>query len=301
MISRLTRAAFVAVALPLVLWGAVQSDAEGRVLQYLRDHLETGEPLVLTDLYNHVFTEPEERKALDKLYNAFFRIPLFVAQYGEKFGTPPSMKVIAEQFDLQTPEAADVLVRVMEGDPRVPRFFTRDPKTGEIASVDPQKILSDPRFAKGTTHQLAGWEGRAAPHFKLSRLEGGAVDSSELRGKAALLYIWFTGCPPCMKETPELVALAHEFSRDLVIVGANADRLLGLDYDDAVRRRYAEENKISFLLVNWSQESDFAFGSVSIYPTLFLIDRNGVIVHHWIGFVSRDEIRAAIAKSGSAR
>jgi peroxiredoxin len=221
---------------------------------------------------------------------------LFVAQYREKFGAPPRLKIIAEQFDLQTPEAAGVLVRVMEADPRLPRFFTRDAATGEITAVDEAKILADPRFGKAVERQISGWEGRPAPAFKLARLEGGDVDSSALRGKVILLYVWFTGCPPCMKETPELVTLGRDFSaRRLAIVGANADRVLGLDYDDAVRRRYAGEHHVNFPLAHWTRESDAAFGNVTIYPTLFLIDPSGIILCHWIGFTRGAELRAAVA------
>src|ERR1700690_3030607 len=82
--------------------GMASSAAEARVLDYVRTHLQPGQPLMVTDLYNRVFTQPDERQALNKLYNAFFRIPLFVANYQEKFGAPPDLKVIAEQFDLRS-------------------------------------------------------------------------------------------------------------------------------------------------------------------------------------------------------
>ena len=59
------------------------------MLDYIRTHLQPGQPLMVTDLYNRVFTQPDERQALNKLYNAFFRIPLFVANYQEKFKSPP--------------------------------------------------------------------------------------------------------------------------------------------------------------------------------------------------------------------
>ncbi len=297
----ISRTALLTALLLNALSGFGQSQApnpETRVIEYIRDHLRPGEPLIITELYNKVFTQPEERKALDKLYSAFFRIPLFVAQYQEKFGEPPSLKVIAEQFDLQNPEAADVLVRVMESDPRVPHFFTRDPKTGEITRVNKQEILGDSRFAKAIERQLSGWEGKPAPQLELPGFEGSDVSTSGLKGKVVLLYVWFTGCPPCMEETPALVALGTEFSaRGLTIVGANADRILGLGYDDAVRRRYAKDQKIHFPLVHWTRESDAAFGNMTIFPTMFLIDRSGVIVHHWIGFVSREELRTSILKA----
>jgi peroxiredoxin len=275
-----------------------QTDAETHVLEYLRDHVRPGQPLVVTDLYNNVFTKPEERKALNKLYGAFFRIPLFLVRYQEKFGTPPDLKVISEQFDLPSTEAADVLVRVMESDPRVPNFLTRNPQTGEIISVDVARILNDARFGKAAEHQLGDWKGRPAPEFKLPGLAGGEIDSSTLRGRVVLLYTWFTGCPPCMKQAPELVALNNEFrDADFTVVGANADRLLGLSYDDSVRREYVEKLGITFPVVNWTRESDTAYGSISIFPTLFLIGRNGTITHHWVGYVRPDILRSAVSET----
>jgi len=271
------------------------SEAEGRVLAYIRTHLHPGQPLVVSELYSKVFTQPDERKALDKLYNAFFRIPLFLVQYQDKFGKPPSLETIDQQFDLREPGAADVLLRVMESDPRVPRFLTRDPQTGQITHIDVAMIRSDPRFGQAVSRQLSGWEGRPDPGFKLPGLEGADVDSAALAGKVVLLYVWFTGCPPCMKETPTLVALQQELAGSkFTVVGANSDRVLGLDYDDAVRRRYAQEEKINFPLGYWTKESDAAFGHISIFPTLFLIDQRNVIVQHWVGFTAKDDLQRAI-------
>lgn len=273
-----------------------RSEAEARVLEYIREHLVPGEPLVVTELYNKVFTQPDERKALNKLYNAFFRIPLFIAQHQEKFGKPPSLEVIAQQFDLGNHNAADTLLKVMESDPRVPRFLYRDPKTGEITSVDVDKIRRDPRFGQILDRQLGGWEGKPVPEFVLPGLDGVEIDSHSLHGKPLLLYVWFTGCPPCMRETPDLVALNREFP-GLAIIGANADRLLGLDYDDAVRRQYAREKKIQFPIVHWTREADTALGNVAIFPTLFLIDQKGAIIHHWVGYTEGEELRRAVGQA----
>jgi len=293
-------ACFLAIPLAGPMAGSEQTGetaAETRVLSYIRDHVQRGQPLLVTDLYNNVFTQPEERKALTKLYNAFFRIPFFVAQYEEKFGSAPTLRVIAQQFDLPNTEGADVLLRVMESDPRVPHFMTRDPRTHEITKVDVEEIRRDPKFGQELEHQLSGWDGKPAPDFRLATLDGSEVDSGTLRGKVVLLYVWFTGCPPCMKETPALAALNQEFAaRGLSIVGANADRLLGLSYDDEVRRRYIKEQGVNFPVVHWTKESDTAYGSVSIFPTTFLIDRKGVIIHHWVGFVPAEDLRSAISQ-----
>jgi peroxiredoxin len=286
-----------ALLLACTSWAGAQPQAEMRVLNYIKRNLHPGQPLRVTDLYSH-FTQPAERQALGKLYNAFFRIPLFVAQYQQRFGRPPTLQVISQQFDLHTPQAADVLLSVMASDPRVPRFIARDPSTHEITHVDVQMILSDPRFGRALGRQLAGWEGTRAPQFDLVRLDGGNLSSAQLQGETYLLYIWFTGCPPCMQETPQLVRLTHHFSSQaFTIVGANADGLLDLGYSASVRQQYARAMKIDFPLVSWSKESDEAYGNIAIFPTLFLVDRNGVILRHWVGFVSYAGLQQTVSKA----
>lgn len=276
--------------------GLASTAAEERVLDYVRTHLEPGQPLQVTDLYNRVFTQPDERQALNKLYNAFFRIPLFVANYQEKYKKPPSLAVIAQQFDLHSPTDAEVLLRVMESDPRVPPFLTRDPKTGEITHVDVERIKADPQFGQALERQIGGWEGNPAPDAALTRFGGNDLHVADFQGKVLLMEVWFTGCPPCVQEAPALTSLDHEFSsRGLVILGANADRVLGLDYDDSVRQRYLEDHHITYPIANWTTEADHAYGGISIFPTLFLIDRKGVVRGHWIGYVQPEALREAVS------
>ena len=169
------------------------------------------------------------------------------------------------------------------------------PRRGEITHVDVERIKADPKFGQALARQIGGWEGKPAPDVTLPRLGGGDLRIADFQGKVVLLEVWFTGCPPCMQEAPALVSLDRELSaRGLVIVGANADRTLGLDYDDSVRQRYIQEHHISYPIVNWTKESDQAYGGIAIFPTLFLIDRKGVVRDHWIGYVQLETLRKAI-------
>jgi peroxiredoxin len=275
-----------------------QAGPQAKILSYIRDHLKAGQPVRITELYNTVFTTPEDHAALAKLYKDFFRIPTFVVQYQQRFSAPPSLRTIAEQFALKSPEEADTLLRVMETDPRVPKFITRDPETGEINKVDVEMIRNDPRFAQGAAHELGGWEGQTAPNFDLIADDGNHVSSSGLVGKTALLYVWFTGCPPCMKEAPVLAQLQRELgAKGLEVIGANADDLLGLGISKEAHRSYAEKEGITFPIVSWTQESNQAYGGISIYPTLFLINRQGAITGHWVGFTTPATLREAIGKA----
>src|SRR5687767_16007694 len=107
------------------------SDAERRIVEYLRANVTPGKPVVVSEL-NKVFKTPEEQKVLNRLFNTFFKIPMFIVQYNAGTKKIPTLKEISEQFNFTVPGEADVILRVMEADPRVPKFMERNPKTGEI-------------------------------------------------------------------------------------------------------------------------------------------------------------------------
>lgn len=271
-----------------------QESVEGRILGHIRENLTSGQRLLVTDLYEKVFTKPEERQVLDKLYRAFFRIPLFLVDYEEKLDRYPTLEEIASQFALEGPRSAEVLLGVMQADPRVPDFIDRDPDSGEIINIDAEKVRADRRFASPLERRLAGWEGQAAT-LDLEKLGGGRVQLADFEGRPFLLYVWFTGCPPCMATTPDLVKLHAKFGeKGFTVVAANADRFLQLGYEDDVIHRYSREEKISFPVVHWNAEMDRNYGSIAIFPTMFLVDGDGTIVGHYVGYQEPDRLEADV-------
>src|SRR5437879_5477343 len=111
------------------------SNVETRVIDYLKANVTPGRQVVVSDLYNNVFKTPEERKVLDRLYSTFFKIPMFIVQYNTASKKIPTLKELSEQFNFTVPGEADVILRIMEADPRVPKFIERDPKTGQTTKV----------------------------------------------------------------------------------------------------------------------------------------------------------------------
>src|SRR6266850_1869253 len=116
------------------------ANAEQRIIDYLKTNVTPGRPVVVSELYNNVFKTPEERKVLDRLFNTFFKIPMFIVQYNTASKKIPTLRELSEQFNFTIPGEADVLLRIMESDPRVPKFIERDSKTGEITRIDIEKI-----------------------------------------------------------------------------------------------------------------------------------------------------------------
>jgi thiol-disulfide isomerase/thioredoxin len=265
------------------------SALEEKIVQYLKDHAKPGEPLIVSDLYNNVFKTPEERKVLDRLFNTFFKIPLFVAQYKASTNQIPTLADISRQFNLPVQGEASVLLSIIDNDPRVPKFIKRDPATGEITEVDIEAVKKDRRFGQVLERTLAGWPGKDAPPFSLQQFDGRPFSSEELKGKNYLLYFWFSGCPPCVRISPHLVELQRRFAnRNFTVVAVNADRFLELDTTDQQREAYIKKEGFDFPVLHLDKKMQQDYGNVNVYPTLFLVDSRGVIRKYYVSYQSLD-------------
>ncbi len=271
------------------------ADPEHRIIAHIKANLKPGEPLIVSKLYNEVFAAPEERAVLDKLNAAFFRVPLFIIEFESRERRLPTLEEIAGQFDFYGAEEADVVLSIMESDPRVPKFITRDPATRELTAIDVEKVKADERFNQAVTRTLTGWEGKPLPVIAGTGFDGTERSVTEFTGKAMLVYVWFTNCPPCVKIGPELVALQERYEgRGFTVLGLNADKVLKLKYDDAYRAEYGAKIRVNFPNLHLTPEVRASLGNVNIFPTLFLVDATGQIVNHFVNFQSREALSPAI-------
>jgi peroxiredoxin len=124
-----------------------------------------------------------------------------------------------------------------------------------------------------------------APDFTLQNLQGNPVSLSQFRGKVVLIDFWATWCSPCRAAIPELVRLREKYKdRGLVI--------LGISVDDPHRMKdveliaFRKQHKIDYSVLRSNAEVTRKYFGTSrmAIPTLFFIDRNGVIVDKHVGF-----------------
>jgi thiol-disulfide isomerase/thioredoxin len=117
--------------------------------------------------------------------------------------------------------------------------------------------------------------------------DGQRATVANYKGKVLLLDFYATWCEPCRDETPHLVALHHKYEgRGLQVVGLNA----GGSGDYAQIPAFKTEFGIGFPLA--IPDDDFIDEFLGInknIPQTFVIDRQGAIVQHFIGY---DEERA---------
>ena len=271
-----------------------QADPETRIVNYLKANVRPGQAVTVAEL-TRVFKTPEEQAALSRLFNTFFKVPITVAQIYSKTKKIPTLRELADQFQFRVPGEMDVVLRVMEADPRVPRFMTRDPRTGEITSVDVAAIKADPNFGRMIERSIAGWEGRTTPGFAIKSFSGSDLSSATLNGQPHLIYFWFTNCPPCVQSTPLLVALNAKYAaQGFKMVGANADKVLELPYTDAVRADFLKKQGVTFMEGHLTPQMQLDYGGVSVFPTMFFVNRKGVIVKQMVSFQDKATLEAAI-------
>ncbi len=109
---------------------------------------------------------------------------------------------------------------------------------------------------------------------------------SELRGKVVLIDFWATWCGPCRFISPKLSALQGRF-------GAQGFKVVGITTDaPEVAATFAEKSQMKYSIVSdESGETSRAYG-VSGIPTLFIVDKKGVIRDVFVGY--NDEFDARL-------
>lgn len=147
--------------------------------------------------------------------------------------------------------------------------------------------------------------GTTAPDFDLATLDGQRYRLSSLRGQPVLLEFFAVWCPHCQAEVPTLNKLSSTFAPNgLKVLGILANPY-GRTYDTSsgTDRSPATAEDLAWYIrtfgVNYPSLIDPTFATVnqsgvSSYPTLFIVDRNGIIRYVNLGEVTYDALVAAV-------
>ena len=129
--------------------------------------------------------------------------------------------------------------------------------------------------------------GTRAASFALKTLEGEPVALEQTRGKVVVLDFWATWCPPCREELPYIEKLREEFSGQVQFYGVNNE-------DSGTVKNFLKSHKYELpVLMDAKRQVDRQYG-ISAIPTMFIIDKQGVIRQHFIGSRSEAKLRQAI-------
>lgn len=137
--------------------------------------------------------------------------------------------------------------------------------------------------------------GVKAPSFSLPTLEGKTFTLSscfEKPAKPVLMDVWATWCGPCKREIPYLVELHKNYKDEVVFVGVSVDT------DKEAVKRFVSSAGIKYTIALDPKASRIGSSyEVEGYPTLYLIDKQGVVRYVHAGFYSdKDAQKREIAR-----
>lgn len=149
--------------------------------------------------------------------------------------------------------------------------------------------LSTSQFREESQNELVG---RQAPFFELESFSGDTVSLESLHGNVVILDFWATWCGPCREAHPHLQKLHEDLQEEgLVVLGINSE-------DEATVESYMTHNDYTFTnLVDLNQEIASRYNITTI-PSVYIIDREGRISSHLLGYQPESRLRDAVEQAG---
>jgi thiol-disulfide isomerase/thioredoxin len=143
-----------------------------------------------------------------------------------------------------------------------------------------------------TAPEIGCW----APELEAEDVDGEKIVLSKYRGKVVVLDFWATWCPPCRSMIPSEKALvARMQGRPFVLIGVSAD------HKRETLTKFIERNGMP-----WPDIFDGYGGpiakkwEVEAYPTIVVIDANGVIVQRLKGATELDQLIEPLVRESEA-
>ena len=166
-----------------------------------------------------------------------------------------------------------------------------EPVPESMFHFTPPEGASEVQEFQGPVKANADLTGKAAADFKLNAMDGKEFSLSALRGKVVLIDFWATWCVPCRKDIPALEKIYADFhDRGLAMIGMNVG-----EGQDAVSK-FLQQTKLSYPIILATDMTVLESYSVTAFPTLVLVNRDGKIVLYHVGSGSETELRAALTK-----
>lgn len=134
--------------------------------------------------------------------------------------------------------------------------------------------------------------GAEPPPLALATLDGDRVDLEALAGRPVMIHFWATWCSVCRREFGAMNAVAASAPPDAVVLSVVEDSD-DLDY----LAGFVAERGIAYPVLLAAPETIGAW-RISVFPTTYYIDANGLVSGRQTGMATRWGMRARLWLAG---
>lgn len=122
--------------------------------------------------------------------------------------------------------------------------------------------------------------GQRFPIEKFKKVNGKAYTATALNGKPTFINFWFTKCPPCIAEIPNLNSLKAKFGDNVSFIA--------ITFDDAeIVKKFLVKKSLNFEQITDARPQLTEMG-IEAYPMNVLLDKDGKIINEY-GEITYDE------------
>ncbi len=126
------------------------------------------------------------------------------------------------------------------------------------------------------------------PNFSITTFSGETIEMQQLRGRYVLVNGWASWCPPCVKEMPDLLALAKAYPQRLTLVTLSADR--SQEAAISFLARYGEADANMLHMFDAGQAIARETLQIYRYPESILVDPSGQMVRKYAGLLTPEDV-----------
>lgn len=128
-----------------------------------------------------------------------------------------------------------------------------------------------------------------APELQLQTQDGKTFKLSEQKGQVVILNFWATWCIPCREEIPTF----NDMQKDLGAKGLKIVGILTKDDPDSLEG-FQKGLPQDYTIVVDNGSAEKSYNIPSALPVTVIVDREGRIVHKFVGIKHREEFEAAV-------
>jgi len=143
---------------------------------------------------------------------------------------------------------------------------------------------------------IAFGEAEKAPELRKSGvwINSAELSLKSLRGKVVLVDFWAFDCEPCIEAMPHIKALHSKYkNKGLIVIGVHAPRTED-EKNIAKLREAVRRMDIRFPVVSDNELKTWSDYRCDLWPTSFVIDRNGAIRYSRGGIGRYDDLEQTI-------